>query len=474
MALAQNIVHTRYKLISFLLAISLLWTAFPFIAIKAADSDDTDVSGEDKRLEGINVGAQTMESTNYSMKTSEAGFDMIKDFEGYTPYAEWDYSQWTYGYGSRAEYEGQYISESDAAQLLKDIMYKYENSVNAFAKEYSINFNQNQFDALVSFTYNLGEYYWKISTYENSSIKRLLVDMPTKGYDKDQMIKTFCLYCHAGGEFLQGLYNRRAREGALFCFEDAMAGDINDSNTDYYVLLKVSNSAYMMSGPSSTSTKIKRISRASVLPVIRFNEDSTYGLTIYKGQPGWLNAKYLVKLPRNAKVVDTTKQDSVYGYDSKGFTYKFDSEKMTAEITSITQKAGDPDFIIPSFAIRDNTVYTVTSIADGAFSGNTVIKSVYLPPEIQNIGQDAFKGSAIENLYYDLGSYAERYAVLSGFNAVPYDCARGHIYGEWEILENPEEQSAKCAVCGYLATRRQVSISVLEYPDKLENRKSVV
>ena len=467
MALPQNTVHIKTKLICFLLAISLLWTAAPFISV-GADDGDLGVMSEDKHLESSFVGAQTMVSTNYNMRTSEAGFDMIKDFEGYTPYAEWDYSQWTYGYGSRAEYEGQYISESDAAQLLKDIMYKYENSVNAFAKEYSINFNQNQFDALVSFTYNLGEYYWKISTYENSTIKRMLIDMPTKGYDKDKMVETFCLYCHAGGEFLQGLYNRRKREGQLFCFEDVMAGDINDSNTDYYVLLNVGNSAYLMNGPSSSSGTIKRISRASVLPIIRFNSDRTYGLTVFNGQPGWINAKYLVKLPRNAKVADTTKKDSLLGYDSDGFTYKFDTEKTTAEITSVTNKAGDPDFIIPSFVIRDNTVYTVVSIADKALSGNTIIESIYLPPEIQSIGQDAFKGSAIKNLYYELGSYAERYAVLSGFNAVPYDCARGHIYGAWETLEDPEVQKAKCAVCGYDATRRQIGISVLEYPDKLE------
>lgn len=444
---------------------SMVLPCTPVVNFATSDSRD---EAKDKQMAQGNVFGQTMVSTNYKMKTSEAGFDMIKDFEGYTPYAEWDYSQWTYGYGSRAEYEGQYISESDAAQLLTDIMYKYENSVNAFAKEYSINFNQNQFDALVSFTYNLGEYYWKISTYENSSIKRILMDMPTKGYDKNEMVKTFCLYCHAGGEFLQGLYNRRAREGALFCFEEAMAGDLNDSNTSYYALLNVSNSAYMVDGPSSSSSIIKRISRASVLPIVRFSNDGTYGLTVYKGQPGWINAKYLVKLPRNAKVTDTTKTDTVSGYDKAGFTYKFDSEKMTATIVSMGADKGDPDYILPSFAIRDNKIYTITAIDSAAFSKNTKITSIYLPPEIQSIAEDSFKGSAIQNLYYELNSYAERYAVLSGYNAVPYDCARGHIYGSWEISEDPEVEKATCAVCKYDAVRRQVGISVLEYPDKLE------
>ena len=139
--MAQVLNKIHIKLICFLLILSMMLPCAPVITFATSNSHD---EAKDKQMAQGNVFGQTMVSTNYKMKTSEAGFDMIKDFEGYTPYAEWDYSQWTYGYGSRAEYEGQYISESDAAQLLKDIMYKYENSVNAFAKEYSINFNQNQ------------------------------------------------------------------------------------------------------------------------------------------------------------------------------------------------------------------------------------------------------------------------------------------------------------------------------------------
>ena len=136
----------------------------------------------------------------------------------------------------------------------------------------------------------------------------------------------------------------------------------------------------------------------------------THGLTKYNGQPVWINAKYLAKLPRNAKVTDTTRIDEVYGNDKAGFTYAFDDEKMTAQIISVNEKSGDPDYILPSFAIRDNKVYTITSIQGGAFLGNYIIKSIYLPPEITYIAEDAFQGSQIENLYYELGSYAEKYA----------------------------------------------------------------
>ena len=81
MALPQNTVHIKNKLICFLLVISLLWTAAPFISV-GADDEDLSVISEDKHLESSFVGAQTMVSTNYNMRTSEAGFDMIKDFGG--------------------------------------------------------------------------------------------------------------------------------------------------------------------------------------------------------------------------------------------------------------------------------------------------------------------------------------------------------------------------------------------------------
>ena len=110
-------IHKSTKLISFCLALCLLLTVNPLSVAFAATTIADDQNASDKVVSENVVFGQTMVSTNYQMRTSEAGFEMIKDFEGYTPYAEWDYSQWTYGYGSRAEYEGQYISESDAAQL---------------------------------------------------------------------------------------------------------------------------------------------------------------------------------------------------------------------------------------------------------------------------------------------------------------------------------------------------------------------
>jgi len=64
--------------------------------------------------------------------------------------------------------------------------------------------NQNQFDALVSLTYNVGA----------KGYSGLLAKLNAKDYAGAQAM--FGEYVHAGGRVLQGLVNRRAKEADLF------------------------------------------------------------------------------------------------------------------------------------------------------------------------------------------------------------------------------------------------------------------
>ena len=65
---------------------------------------------------------------------------------------------------------------------------------------------QNEFDALVSFSFNLG-----LGTLQRSSIRSKL----NRG-DKEGAIDTLLKYCRAGGKILRGLERRRAAEADLF------------------------------------------------------------------------------------------------------------------------------------------------------------------------------------------------------------------------------------------------------------------
>lgn len=103
------------------------------------------------------------------MKLSEQGINLIKNFEGLRLSAYRDIAGiWTIGYGSTRYHDGRTIKPGDklanelqAAALFSNTLGPYEDAVNNCVKAPLC---QNQFDALVSFTYNEGIYALKNST----------------------------------------------------------------------------------------------------------------------------------------------------------------------------------------------------------------------------------------------------------------------------------------------------------------------
>lgn len=135
------------------------------------------------------------------MKTSQKGIDLIKKYEGcvLTAY-KCPAGVYTIGYGhTEGVYPGQKITREEAESFLKKDLKRFEDNVNYYNKKY--NFNQNQFDALVSFAYNIG------------SIDQLTQDGTRSKYQiADMMLE----YIKAGGTILPGLINRRREERQLF------------------------------------------------------------------------------------------------------------------------------------------------------------------------------------------------------------------------------------------------------------------
>ena len=95
------------------------------------------------------------------MQLSHNGYNLIKKFEGLRLSAYRDVAGvWTIGYGSTRYHDGRTVkpgdklaSEIQADAILRNTMKPYEDEVNSHVK---VPINQNQFDALLSFTYNLG------------------------------------------------------------------------------------------------------------------------------------------------------------------------------------------------------------------------------------------------------------------------------------------------------------------------------
>ena len=139
------------------------------------------------------------------MNTGEKGIELIKSFEGcrLTAYRD-SVGIWTIGYGHTAGVEqGMTITQAKAEGLLKNDLVIYENYVKKYIT-YAL--NQNQFDALVSFTYNLGG-----GNLQKSDLRKYL-----NAGNLQAAADEFDKWVYAGGKKLSGLVRRRAAEKALF------------------------------------------------------------------------------------------------------------------------------------------------------------------------------------------------------------------------------------------------------------------
>ena len=144
-----------------------------------------------------------------NMEISQEGIALIKKFEGCELEAyKCAAGVWTIGYGStKGVKESDSISQEDADKLLMDELKEYESYVNDFVE---VDLEQNQFDALVSWVFNLGPANLKAST--------LLKVLNSKDYEGvPAQIKR---WNKAGGKVLQGLIRRREAESLLFTDED--------------------------------------------------------------------------------------------------------------------------------------------------------------------------------------------------------------------------------------------------------------
>jgi lysozyme len=149
------------------------------------------------------------------MKIGAEGLKLIKEFEGCKLLSyKCPAGVWTIGIGSTRYADGgpvkanQALPNEDAAmQLLAKTLSSYEHAVNAIKVELS----QNEFDALVSLTYNIGAGNLASST---------LVKMLKAGEPKSEVAKQFLRWDKAGGKPLAGLTRRRNAEAELFLKQD--------------------------------------------------------------------------------------------------------------------------------------------------------------------------------------------------------------------------------------------------------------
>ena len=139
------------------------------------------------------------------MRVSEICFGKLKEFEGLRTEAYYDAAGvLTIGYGHTGHdvRPGDVITKYWAEHLLKADLYDVEKAVDSLG-----HFNQPQFDALVSFAFNLGFYKLKTSS---------LLKMIRNGASMHAIKREFKRWVYAGGKRLKGLERRREWEARRF------------------------------------------------------------------------------------------------------------------------------------------------------------------------------------------------------------------------------------------------------------------
>ncbi|MBO5739009.1 glycoside hydrolase family protein [bacterium] len=204
------------------------------------------------------------------MNISETGIELIKKFEGCVLKAyKCPAGVWTIGYGHTSGVkEGQTITKAEAEDYLKQDLTTFETYVSNLV---TVAINQNQFDALVSFCYNLGPGNLKSST--------LLKLLNAKNYS--EAAEQFDRWIYAGGKKLSGLVKRRAAEKALFLQPF--------NTTSYKVIATVLN---VRKKPGINNKILKVLYKNDIVKI----SETSGNWGKLSDNTGWISLKYLKKI----------------------------------------------------------------------------------------------------------------------------------------------------------------------------------
>lgn len=142
------------------------------------------------------------------MEISQTGIELVKRFEGLSLKAyKCPAGVWTVGYGTTGVPEarpGSVITKERAEALLQEDVSKFSKQVFALCRDVIV--SQHQFDALVSFAYNVG-----IGAFKTSTLLKKLLQKDYVGVGNE-----FLRWTKAKGKVLPGLVKRRRAEALLF------------------------------------------------------------------------------------------------------------------------------------------------------------------------------------------------------------------------------------------------------------------
>lgn len=159
------------------------------------------------------------------MYINKEGIELIKHFESLRLEAYQDsVGVWTIGWGhTKNVFKGMKITKEEAEEFLKKDLEVFENLVNDLLE---VEINDNQFSALVSFSFNLG-----INNLKKSTLLKLINEK-----DFFNSSKEFVKWSNAGGRRLKGLVRRRLSERNLYCsFSSVICNEVPNNWENIYL-----------------------------------------------------------------------------------------------------------------------------------------------------------------------------------------------------------------------------------------------
>lgn len=290
---------------------------------------------------------------NSNMKISQKGINLIKEFEGLRLEAYQDsVGVWTIGFGhTKGVYPGMVITEQQAINyLLQDI----DSHVAGIFRYITVKLNQNQFDALASFHFNLGPY-----ILQNSYLLQLINSNQFSAAAEQMKV-----YNRAGGQVLPGLVRRREAEAKLFLSNSSASSEpVNPIESGNLVHTVVAGDSLW---------RISQKYGVTVAQLVQLNGFSSENVTIHPGQ------KIIVKKQESQPVPQPTPspQPAPIGSEKTEKTYA-ESGKFTAN---------------RSLAIRNEPKESSVSVATLEVGESVHYDSVYVTNKFIYISYISFSG----------------------------------------------------------------------------------
>ena len=287
------------------------------------------------------------------MQVSETMIELIKSKEGFCGVPCWDYRHWAIGFGNTCpeedleRYRENGITLEEADRLMRDQLAGLVASVNSFMVRNQIQLTQNQFDAIVSFVYNVGP---AVLKNDDSTVIKAIVN----GAEGNDFIFAIGQWCLVDGEFHSNLMRRRMMEANIYLYGtysleipdsycvvkyDANGGTRDcraqgyDSNMPTAPLSIPTREGYTFLGWFTEPTGGERVTAL---------DETTNGITLYAQ---WELGKVEPDQPTDPEtgIVVRVIRDDVYvrlapGTASPIVTSVYKGEKLT--ITGLTEKGG--------------------------------------------------------------------------------------------------------------------------------------